>query len=126
MLLLGGLLVLVGTASSRFSSRYGVPLLLLFIGVGMLAGSEGIGGVQFSDYHIAHGIATLALAVILFDGGLRTYIEKVRPAMWPSAVLATAGVLITAGITGFAARSLLGLALIPALLLGSIVASTDA
>jgi cell volume regulation protein A len=126
MLLMGGLLVLVGTASSRFSSRFGVPLLLLFIGVGMAAGSEGIGGVQFSNYHISNGIATLALAVILFDGGLRTSIEEVRPAAIPALVLATAGVIITAAITGFAARALLGLALLPALLLGSIVASTDA
>jgi cell volume regulation protein A len=126
LLLLGGLLVLVGTASSRFSSRFGVPLLLLFIGIGMLAGSEGIGGIQFADYHIAHGIATFALAVILFDGGLRTSIQEVRSAMAPAGALATVGVLVTAGIVGAAATALLGIPLLPGLLLGSIVASTDA
>ena len=126
LLLLGGLLVLVGTASSRFSSRYGVPLLLLFIGIGMLAGSQGIGGISFNDYHIAHGIATLGLAIILFDGGLRTSVDEVRPAMAPAVALATVGVLITAGIVAGAATVLLGIPLLPGLLLGSIVASTDA
>lgn len=126
LLLLGGLLVLVGTASSKFSSRFGVPLLLLFIGIGMLAGSQGIGGIGFEDYKIAHGIATLALAVILFDGGIRTDVEEVRPATAPALVLATFGVLVTAGIVAFAATALLDIPLLPAFLLGSIVASTDA
>lgn len=126
LLMLGGLLVLVGTASSKFSSRFGVPLLLLFISIGMIAGSRGVGGIQFDDYHIAHGIATLALAVILFDGGLRTSIEEVRPSAAPALVLATVGVLITAFIVAFAAKWLLHIPLLPGLLLGSIVASTDA
>jgi potassium/hydrogen antiporter len=125
-MLIGGLLVLVGTASSKFSSRFGVPLLLLFIGIGMAAGSQGIGGISFSDYYIAHGIATLGLAVILFDGGLRTSLPEVRPAMAPALVLATVGVVITALTVGFAATLLLDVPLLPGMLLGSIIASTDA
>jgi cell volume regulation protein A len=92
----------------------------------MLAGSQGNGGIRLDDYHIAQGIATLALPIILFDGGLRTSVDEVRPAMGPAGALATVGVLITGGIVGAAASLLLGIPLMPGLLLGSIVASTDA
>ncbi len=125
-MLVGGLLVLVGTASSKFSSRFGVPLLLLFIGIGMLAGAEGIGGIGFTNYHFAHGIATLGLAIILFDGGLRTSLPEVRPAMAPGIVLATFGVLITTGVVGLAAVSFFDMSWLQGLLLGSIISSTDA
>jgi cell volume regulation protein A len=126
LILIAGVLLLLGIASSKFSARVGVPVLVLFLAVGMLAGSEGIGRIDFEDYRLAHAIGTLALAVILFDGGLRTSLESIRFAWRPALVLATAGVLITALATGAAAAWMLNVSLLEGLLLGSIVGSTDA
>lgn len=126
IILVTGLMVLLGIASSKFSARLGVPVLVLFIALGMLAGSEGIGGIEFEDYELAHGIGTLALALILFDGGLSTPVASIRQAWKPSLLLATIGVVITALVTGLAASWILGISLLEGLLLGSIVGSTDA
>lgn len=126
LILLAGVLLLVGVASSKFSMRIGMPVLVLFIFVGMLAGEEGIGRIAFDDFGTAHAIGTLALAIILFDGGLRTQTAALRIAWKPSVLLATIGVLITAGMTGAAAAWMLDLPITTGLLLGSIVASTDA
>lgn len=126
LLLVAAVLVIFGILSSKFSARVGLPVLVLFIGVGMIAGSEGLGGIAFEDYTIAHGVATLALAVILFDGGMRTSTAAFRLGLKPALSLATAGVLLTAGITGAAAAWLLGLPLLSGFLLGSIISSTDA
>lgn len=126
LILSGAVLVLIGIASSRFSSRFGMPALAIFIAIGMLAGSEGIGGINFDSFILAHGLGTVALAVILFDGGLRTHVSTLRPALAPALSLATMGVLVTAAITGAAAMAVLGLRPLEGLLLGSIVASTDA
>jgi len=126
MILVGALLLLVGIVSSKFSARLGLPVLVLFLGVGMLAGSEGIGGIYFNNPTIAHGIGSLALAIILFDGGLRTSLRAVRLVWKPALVLATAGVLVTALITGAAAAAVLGMSLLQGVLLGSIIGSTDA
>ncbi len=125
-LLLGALLVLVGVLSSLVASRFGAPLLLVFLFVGMLAGQDGPGGLQFNDYQSTYLIGSLALAVILFDGGLRTKLSSFRGTLAPAATLATMGVLITAGLTGLVAYLLLDLSWLGALLLGAIVASTDA
>jgi potassium/hydrogen antiporter len=126
VLLVGGILVGVGILSTKLSGRIGIPGLVLFLLVGMLAGSEGIGGVAFEDYGLALGIGTAALAIILFDGGLRTSYSAIGRAWKPALVLATVGVLLTALLTGLAAAYLLGLPLLHALLLGSIISSTDA
>ena len=126
LILSGGLLILLGIASSKFSARMGVPVLVLFLGVGMLAGSEGIGGIAFEDYTLAHGIGTIALAVILLDGGLRTPASSIRLAWKPSLALATIGVLVTSLLTGLAAAYILGIPLPVGILLGGIVGSTDA
>lgn len=126
LILVAGILLFFGIISSKLSARFGVPVLVLFLLLGMLAGSEGIGGIAFENYELAHGIGTLALAMILFDGGLRTQLSAIRVAWKPSLVLATVGVLITAVITGFAASWVLNLTLLQGLLLGSIVGSTDA
>ncbi|HEX6939924.1 MAG TPA: potassium/proton antiporter [Longimicrobiales bacterium] len=126
LLLIGAVLVLIGIVSSKFSARIGLPVLVLFLLVGMLAGSEGIGGIEFENYSLAHGIGTVALAIILFDGGLRTSLHAFRLVLVPAVLLATVGVLLTALITGVAASRLTGRPLLEGLLLGSIVGSTDA
>lgn len=126
LILIGAVLVLFAVASSKFSARLGLPVLVVFLGLGMLAGSEGIGGLHFEDYTLAHGIGTVALALILFDGGLRTSVSALRVAWKPALALATVGVLTTAVITGVAASMMLDLPLLHGILLGSIVGSTDA
>ncbi len=126
LILLGGILLLIGIVSSKFSARLGLPVLVLFLAIGMLAGEDGIGGIQFDNFGVAHAIGTLALAIILFDGGLQTRLPALRAAWKPSALLATIGVLVTAIVTGAAASYVLGIPLLTGLLLGSIVASTDA
>lgn len=126
LILITGVLLLLGIASSKLSARLGVPVLVLFLLLGMLAGSEGIGGLEFENYALAHGIGTLALAMILFDGGLSTSLSAVRVAWKPSVLLATWGVLVTAVITGLAAAWILQISLMEGMLLGSIVSSTDA
>ncbi|HEV7280765.1 MAG TPA: potassium/proton antiporter [Pirellulaceae bacterium] len=122
----GSVLLLLGIASSKLSARMGVPALVLFLLVGMLAGEEGIGRIRFDDYDAAHAIGTIALAVILFDGGLGTSVRAIRSAWKPALSLATVGVFITAGLTGLSASFILGLSPLEGMLLGSIVASTDA
>lgn len=126
VLLVAALLVVLGVAASKVSARWGVPVLVLFVAIGMLAGSEGLGGIVFDSYRLAHGAGTIALAVILFDGGLRTPYRSIRHAIAPALSLATAGVLVTAAVVGAAASWMLGVPLLNGLLLGSIVASTDA
>jgi potassium/hydrogen antiporter len=126
LILLSGVLLLIGIASSKFSARLGLPVLVLFLVVGMLAGEDGIGRIQFDNFVVAHAIGTLALAIILFDGGLQTRRASLQAAWKPAALLATAGVAVTAAVTGLAASYILGISPLPGLLLGSIVASTDA
>ncbi|HUF13763.1 MAG TPA: potassium/proton antiporter [Longimicrobiales bacterium] len=122
----GAILVLFAVVSSKLSARVGLPLLVVFIAIGMLAGSEGIGRIAFENYPLAHGIGTVALVLILFDGGLRTSVGALQLAWKPAFGLATIGVLITAGVTGLAAAFVLGLPLLHGVLLGAIVGSTDA
>lgn len=126
IILITGVLLLLGIVSSKVSARLGVPVLVLFLLLGMLAGSEGIGGLEFENYPLAQGIGTVALAMILFDGGLSTSLASLRIAWKPAMVLATWGVLLTAVITGLAAMWILKISLLEGLLLGSIVGSTDA
>jgi cell volume regulation protein A len=120
-----GTLLVVGVASSRASARFGVPLSLVFLFVGVLAGSEGIGGISFENYHLTYQLGIAALALILFDGGLHTPMRGVKLVAAPAVVLATFGVAGTAGLTAVAAR-LFGYDWPVALLIGAIVSSTDA
>jgi cell volume regulation protein A len=126
VLLFGSVLVLAGILSSLVAKRFGAPLLLVFLVIGMLAGEDGPGGIKFDDFGTTYLVGSLALAIILFDGGLRTKLVTVRGALTPSVVLATIGVVITATLTGGFALLVLDLTFIEGLLLGSIVASTDA
>jgi cell volume regulation protein A len=102
-----------------------VPGLLLFLAVGMLAGSEGLGLIAFDDYELARDIGIVALALILYEGGLASGWHEIRPVIWPSIGLATFGTALTAAITGLSAAWLLDLELLEGLLLGAILASTD-
>jgi cell volume regulation protein A len=119
-------ILLISVLASKVSDRFGVPALVLFLALGMLAGSEGPGGVYFDDAPLAQFIGAAALALILFSGGLDTSWRDVRPVVVPGLALATLGVLMTAAAFGMFAYFFLGLSLLEGLLLGSIVSSTDA
>jgi potassium/hydrogen antiporter len=125
-ILLGALLVLAGIMSSLVAMRFGAPLLLVFLLLGMLAGEAGPGGLHFDDVRTTYVVGSIALALILFDGGLRTRFATIRSVLAPAATLATAGVLLTAVLTAPVAKYLLGMNWIEALLVGAVVASTDA
>jgi cell volume regulation protein A len=125
-ILLGSLLVLTGILSSLIALRFGAPLLLVFLLVGMLAGEGGPGGLKFDDVRTAYTVGSIALALILFDGGLRTRFASFRNVLVPSVMLATVGVLITTLLTAPVAKLVLGIGWLQALLMGSVVASTDA
>ncbi len=125
-ILLGSLLMLAGILSSLIALRFGAPLLLVFLLVGILAGEGGPGGLKFSDVRTAYTVGSIALALILFDGGLRTKLATFRNVLAPAVTLATAGVLVTTLITAPIAKLALGLGWIQALLVGAVVASTDA
>jgi len=125
LLLVLGVLIAISVLFSRGADRLGVPVLLVFILLGMLGGSEGIGGIWFDNYALAVRFGTVALVLILFDGGLNTEAAAVREAIYPATILATVGVALTAGIVALAARAL-RLSWPEALLLGAVVSSTDA
>src|SRR6516165_2353889 len=126
IILLGSLLVLAGILSSLVALRFGAPLLLVFLLVGMLAGEGGPGGLKFNDVGAAYLVGSIALALILFDGGLRTRMATFRNVLAPAVALATVGVLITMLLTAPVAKLALGVTWLQALLVGAVVASTDA
>ena len=125
LLTICGILLVVSVLSSRASQRIGVPIALFFLLVGILAGSEGIGRIPFDNYRLAFRIGSVALALILFDGGLNTPLDIVRRVWAPAGVLASVGVLLVAGLVAVVAR-MGGLEWPGALVLGAIVSSTDA
>ena len=126
IILLGSLLVLAGILSSLVALRFGAPLLLVFLLVGMLAGEGGPGGLKFNDVGAAYLVGSIALALILFDGGLRTRMATFRNVLAPAVALETVGVLITMLLTAPVAKLALGVTWLQALLVGAVVASTDA
>lgn len=126
IILIGAVVMSLGIVLGAFSARLGVPFLLVFLAVGMLAGVDGPGGIRFSDTWLRFLVGNLALAVILLDGGLRTRFATFRVALKPSLSLATVGVLVTAALVGVFAAWLLGIDWRLGLLLGAIVGSTDA
>ncbi|NOJ39909.1 potassium/proton antiporter [Bradyrhizobium australiense] len=123
---LGAILVMAGILSSLLALRFGAPLLLVFLLIGMLAGDAGPGQLSFDDVRTTYLVGSVALALILFDGGLRTKFQSIRTVLAPSMVLATIGVLVTALVTAPAAKYVLDLNWTESLLVGAVVASTDA
>jgi len=137
IILVCGALLLISTLSSKVSDRIGVPVLLLFLAIGMLAGSEGIGGIAFDSPEQAQAIGTAALLIILFSGGLDTRWASVKPVLAPGLILSTFGVFLTMITLGVFAKFMLGsyasfylgtdgLSWTEAFLIAAIVSSTDA
>lgn len=125
-ILLGAILVMAGILSSLLALRFGAPLLLVFLFIGILAGDSGPGHLHFDDVRSTYLVGSVALALILFDGGLKTKFSSIRAVLAPSSALATVGVLLTALVTAPVAKYALDLNWIEALLCGAVVASTDA
>jgi potassium/hydrogen antiporter len=125
-LLIAAVLLLLGVVASKASSRLGIPSLLLFLGLGMLAGSDGPGGIALADYQLVQSLGVVALAFILFGGGLDTEWDDVRPVLPQAIGLATLGVAATAITVGLVATVLFDLSLTGGILLGAIISSTDA
>lgn len=125
-ILIGSTLLIASVLLSKASGRLGLPALLVFIGIGMLAGSEGPGGIAFDNYAVAQAIGIVALVLILFDGGVSTNWRETKPIAWQGLSLSTLGVFLTAVFVALAARHVLNLTWTEALLLGAIASSTDA
>ncbi|MEQ5776203.1 potassium/proton antiporter [Thalassospira sp. NFXS8] len=126
VILIASILVMVAVFTSLISFRVGAPLLLVFLFVGVAAGEDGIGGIQFDNAPLAYFIGSIALALILFDSGFETPTRALRIASAPALTLATFGVLMTTGVVGVAAHFLLGVPWLVGFLFGAIVSSTDA
>lgn len=126
IMLIGSILLLISIIAGKTSYRFGVPTLLLFLVVGMLAGTDGIGGIIFNDPKIAQFIGIVSLNFILFSGGLDTDWKSVKPVLWPSITLSSIGVILTAVLLGLFVWVVTDFTLYESLLLGSIVSSTDA
>lgn len=125
-ILLAALLLISGVITTKFSNKFGVPALIFFILVGMVAGSDGLNLIYFNNPNVAQGVGILALIIIVFEGGLLTNRKTVKEIFLPSMILATAGVFITSIIVGLGAAFILNVSLVEGFLVGSIVGSTDA
>lgn len=126
ILLIGSILLLLSILASKTIGKVGIPALIIFLIVGMLAGSDGIGGIHFDDAELAQSLGTIALTFILFAGGLETKLESVKPVLKQGILLSTLGVLITAGTIGYFVAAISDFTLMEGFLIGAIVSSTDA
>jgi cell volume regulation protein A len=126
LILLGGALGLASILAGLVSRRVGAPVLLVFLAFGMLAGEDGVLGIPYDDFGSAYLIGSVALAIILFEGGLKTPLSMLRLAFWPATLLATVGVAVTAVVLGLFVSLVDGVPLLGALLAGAVAAPTDA
>src|SRR5258707_10279438 len=124
LILIAGVLLAAGIAGGLRAARVRVPGLLLFLGLGMLAGSEGIGGIEFDNPQLARTLGTIALVLILFEGGLTAGWSEIRPVLGTAASLATLGTAVTAVIAGLAAKLIFGLSTLEGMLVGAAIAAT--
>ena len=125
-ILIAGAILALAVVAAVATRRLRLPLLVTFLGLGMLLGSEGVGGIYFDDAQLARSIGVVGLLAILFEGGLTTDWRDIRPVLAPACLLSTLGVAVTAAITGATAYALLDLSPAAAFLLGAVVGSTDA
>jgi cell volume regulation protein A len=125
LILIAGVLLAAGIAGALLADRVRVPGLLIFLALGMLAGSEGIGGIEFDDAELARTLGTIALVLILFEGGLTAGWSEIRPVLGTAASLATVGTAVTAVVAGFAAKLLFDLSTLEGMLVGAAIAATD-
>jgi len=125
LILIAGALLAAGILGALLADRVRIPGLLLFLGLGMLAGSEGIGGIEFTNTELARTLGTIALVLILFEGGLTAGWSEIRPVLGTAASLATVGTAVTAGLAGIAAKWIFGLSTLEGMLVGAAVAATD-
>jgi potassium/hydrogen antiporter len=125
ILLIGSLLMFISVLAGKTSTRFGVPLLVFFLAIGMLAGSEGIGGIYFDNPKSAQFLGIIALNFILFSGGFDTDLKTIKPVMWKGITLSTLGVALTAGSLGVFVWAVTDFTIYEGLLLGAIVSSTD-
>ena len=125
LILIAGALLAAGIVGALLADRVRIPGLLLFLGLGMLAGSEGIGGIEFNDTELARTLGTIALVLILFEGGLTAGWSEIRPVLGTAASLATVGTVATAGVAGLAAHWIFGLSMLEGMLVGAAIAATD-
>src|SRR4029077_1984933 len=125
LILVAGALLAAGIVGGLLADRLRVPGLLLFLGLGMLAGSEGIGGIEFDNAELARTLGTIALVLIVFEGGLTAGWSEIRPVLWTAASLRTVGTVLTALIAGFAAKLIFGFSALEGMLVGAAVAATD-
>lgn len=125
LILVAGALLAAGIVGGLLADRMRIPGLLLFLGLGMLAGSEGVGGIDFNNAELARTLGTVALVLIVFEGGLNAGWSEIRPVLWTAASLATVGTIITALLAGLAAKLIFGLSTLEGMLVGAAVAATD-
>jgi cell volume regulation protein A len=125
LILVAGSLLAAGILGALLADRIRIPGLLLFLGLGMLAGSEGIGGIEFDDVELARTLGTIALVLILFEGGLTAGWSEIRPVLGTAASMATIGTAITACTAGLAAHWIFGLSVLEGMIVGAAIAATD-
>ena len=120
------MVVILCIVSSNVLYKLGVPTLLIFLALGMLCGSDAIGGIYFDNYEIAKNVCSVGLVFIMFFGGFGTSWKTAKPVIAPSILMSTVGTLITAGLVGVFCSLVFGIGWIEGMLIGSVVASTDA
>jgi potassium/hydrogen antiporter len=125
LILIAGVLLATGVAASLAAARIRLPALVVFLGIGMAVGTDGLGWIDFDDYELARSIGTVALVLILFEGGVATGLSQIRPVLRSAIVLAVGGTMVTAVVTGLAAAWLFDLSTKEGLLVGAILSATD-